>query len=87
MVKIWYSVMNSEHILPGAVGAKIMAGTVFRVRKVANCSQSILCTEIEGAKRSYVFTADFCKKAMSKPTVDLSSAIEYSIMQCESAYC
>lgn len=91
MAKTWYSVMNSEHILPHSDGAIIRAGTVFVVEKLLpgarGANALVSCQEVYGKQTVYFFPASFCKAMMSKPTLDFSAVMEYSIMQCEAAYC
>lgn len=84
MAKIWYSVMKTEHKL--AQGSDVlMAGVVLKVAKLSD--GSISCKQVFGAKKSYTFTAEFCRQYMTRPTVDLDSAMEESFMQSEANYC
>ena len=84
MAKIWYSVMKSEHRLADT-GEILMAGVVLKVAKMAD--GLISCKQVFGAKKSYTFTAEFCRQYMTRPTVDLDSVMEESFMQSEANYC
>ena len=84
MAKIWYSVMKIEHKIATS-GDTLMAGVVLKVAKTSD--GLISATQCFGAKKSYTFTADQCRKMMTRPTVDLDSAMEESFMQSEANYC
>lgn len=84
MAKMWYSCLKTEHKSAEGNGT-LMAGTVFRVKKFSDIL--VQCTEVHGKQRTWFFTVDYCKSAMTKPSVDLDSVMEESFMQCEANYC
>ena len=84
MAKIWYSVMKTEHKIATS-GDILMAGVVLKVAKMSD--GLISATQCFGAKKSYTFTVEQCRKMMTRPTVDLDSAMEESFMQSEANYC
>ena len=84
VAKIWYSALKIEH-KSSTGNDTLMAGSVFSVKK--HSDTLVCCTELYGKQRTYFFTADYCRSAMTKPSVDLDSVMEESFMLCEAAYC
>jgi hypothetical protein len=91
MAKTYYTSLKVEHKL-ASTGAVLKAGLLLKVAKAD--AGLVKCTELYSDSdmsriggKTYYFTPEQCRMLMLKPSVDLDSVIEESIMICEATYC
>lgn len=91
MAKTYYTALRVEHKIARSKTV-LKAGLLLKVAKDGN--GMVKCTELYSdtdmsriGGKTYLFTPEQCRMIMLRPSVDLDSIIEESIMICEATYC